>query len=261
MVILDLDDVTTWNKRYSEFIRNDPYWIVIERAILNESNDDFNKILHGLENSIEHVNSKELTSLRQRCSKYFEEIYTHVAAYHACRPKDIESYFKEGLIPANTENLIAEAKKFFGDADAVSSVVNKMRTEHYGSEYFEHGLDKIGFFMSKTGSMVDSHYLKYGSELFQCIANRLGEWAIHMMSKRGTPTLIQCSLPVTWLDESATFPIRHRYALTPLIELLVFLRMPEERFPIRGAFMLKRAVPKELILNTIDMTSVIKKST
>ena len=112
----------------------------------------------------------------------------------------------------------------------------------------------------RDGSLKDSHYLEYGSELFQCIAKRLGDWATQKMLNQGTPTLIQCSLPITWLNEFTTFPMLHSYALAPLVQLILRIRKPEERFPICGAFMLKRSVPSEFILDTIDMTSLLKEN-
>ena len=258
MIILDLDNITTWDKIYDEFIRNDPYWSTIKSAISKESDDEFNKIIQGLENSIEYVESKELISLGQRCTDNFKKNYTHVAAYHACRTMSLDSFLRNGIIKANTNNLIEEAKIYFNDSDAVEEIINKMKTEHYGEEYFEHGRDKIGFFISRDGSLKDSHYLEYGSELFQCIANRLGDGAIQKMSNQGTPTLIQCSLPIIWLNEFTTFPMMHNYALAPLEQLILRLRKPKERFSILGAFMLKRSVPKEFIIETIDMTSLLK---
>lgn len=258
MSILDLDNVSTWDNTYDEFIKSDPYWSSIENALSKNTDDEFNSIIQGLENRIECVESKELISLRQRCTEFFKKIYTHVTAYHACRPINIDSYLINGIIPANANNLIEEAKLIFNNSNAVDDVVNKMKPEHNGKEYFERGRDKIGFFQSRYGSLKDSHYLEYGSELFHCIAKRLGDWAIQKMSNQGIPTLIQCSLPITWLNEFTTFPMLHNYALAPLEQLILRLRKPDERFPILGAFMLKRSVPKEFIINTIDMTSSLK---
>lgn len=127
-------------------------------------------------------------------------------------------------------------------------------------EYLNHGSDTIGFFISQTGPLgsSSSHYLEYGSELFQCIANRLGEWAVQKLSEQGTPTLLQCSLPVSWLNKFTKFPMEPIYAVAPLKQLIIRLRSQEERDDlIRGAFFLKRSVPKKLILSTIDMTPFI----
>jgi hypothetical protein len=158
-----------------------------------------------------------------------------------------------GIIPANTEELIEEAKIFFNNAEAVSKVVKRI-----GTDYLNYGLGKIGFFMSRTGSLESgySHYLCYGSELFKNIASGLGNWAIKKLLNRGIPTLFRCALPLSWLDEFTTFPMVQGYALKPLEQLLVQLRWPEKQHSaIRGAFLLTSPVPKEYILEAIDMTS------
>jgi hypothetical protein len=158
-----------------------------------------------------------------------------------------------GIVPANTEELIEEAKILFNNADEVSKAVKNI--EQF---YFDHGSGKIGFFMSRTGSLESgySHYCCYGSELFKSIASRLGDWAMQKLSNRGTPTLFRCALPISWLDAFTTFPVAHGYALAPLEQLLIQLRWPKkQQSTIRGAFLLTRSVPKEYILEAIDMTS------
>lgn len=256
MNILDLDDISSWKETYKRFIQNDSYWSVIERAFSQKEDDAFSNIMQGLENSIEYVESQDVLALRQKCCDNFKNCYTHVTAYHACRPTKIESYFSKGIVPANMEVLIEKAKIFFGDPDAVLKAV-----EDIGISYLNHGRDKIGFFISRTGSLESGYsgYLEHGSELYKSIATRLGEWAVQKVSNQGSPTLFQCSIPISWLDEFTTFPMTCSYALTPLKQLLVHLRWPYNiDRPIRGAFLLTRPVPKEFILDAIDMTPFIR---
>lgn len=47
MNILDLDDASTWEKIYNEFIRNDPYKSIIKSALSRD--DKFNNIRMELE--------------------------------------------------------------------------------------------------------------------------------------------------------------------------------------------------------------------
>lgn len=73
--------------------------------------------------------------------------------------------------------------------------------------------------------------------------------------KQGTPTLFRCALPVFWLDNLTTSPVAHSYALEPLILLLEDPRWRKDRGgTISGAFLLKHSLPKEYILDAIDMT-------
>lgn len=255
MNIFDLDNSLSWHSAYTGFIKNDPYWRVVEGALSREADDEIRAIMQGLENPAECLESAELMSLRRRCCNYFRETYSHVAAYHACRPTDIESYLGKGIIPSNMEALIEKAKIYFNETDAVTAAVKEL-----GKDYLDHGRDKIGFFVSKTGSLESgySHYLRNGSELFQGIARRLGDRAEQKISKEGKPTLFQCALPISWLDDFTTFPMAHRFALAPLVQLLIGIRWPEQLGgTIRGAFLLTRSVPKEYIIKTIDMTLLL----
>ena len=231
---------------------NDPSWCVIENALSQDTDDRIHEVFQELDVRIECVQSSEILSLRHRCVDHFRRVFTHVTAYHACRPTDIASYLNKGLVPANTEALIAEAKILFNNQDAVNEVV-----ERIGKTYLDHGREKIGFFMSRTGALEScySHYLRYGSELFQCIANRLGDSAVQKISNQGTPTLFRCALPISWLDEFTTFPMTAAYANKPLVQLVARLRWLENRdSTIRGAFMLTCHLPSEYMLEHIDMT-------
>jgi hypothetical protein len=253
MRILDLDIIATWWDTYNEFIRNDPFWEVIEDAISQKEDDKIQNILLELDVRIECVKWAEVVSLRNRCNDQLTKNYTHVAAYHACRPTNIESYLSSGILPADTEKLIEKAKELFGDPDAVNKAVKDI-----GTTYLKHGAGKIGFFESRTGVVEFGYsgYLCYGAELFHGIATRIGDWALKKLSSQGIPTLFRCALPVSWLDDFTTFPISHSYAKAPLEQLLIRLRWPDrEDNTITGAFLLKRSVPKENILEAIDMTS------
>jgi hypothetical protein len=255
MHILDLDDISTWYETYNKFVWNDPFGEVIEDALSQEADDKIQNILVELEIRLECVKSREVVLLRNRCKDLLIKNYTHVAAYHACRPTDINLYLSRGIVPANTEELIQEAKIIFGNAD---NEVDKA-VKDIDEFYFDHGRGKIGFFMSRTGSVEGgySHYLRYGSELFQSIANRLGNWAIQKLANRGTPTVFRCALPISWLDEFTTFPMAHNYAKVPLQQLLAQLRWPHQEFPICYAFLLTRSVPSEYLLEAIDMTQLL----
>jgi len=254
--LFDIDDQSTWYEIYDSHVRNDPYWDVIEKAILSNKDDDFYKIMIELDDREEEVASSEILSLRQRCTEQFKKTYTHVTAYHACRTTNIDSYLNQGVIPSNPESIIEQAKTIFNHSTAVDEAIKDI-----GNTYLDHGRQKIGFFVSKTGSIDPGYnrYLKYGSELLSAIANRLGNGAFHKISTEGTPTLIKCALPISWICKHTTFPMIQSYAKIPLVQLLIQLRWPDKHGDsIRGAFLLTRSVPKEYILDTIDMTNAIQ---
>jgi len=106
MNILDLDDAHTWEETYRAFLINDPAWGIIDDALSTTANDAIYAVFHELTVRDEFVQSPDLLILRHRCTDHFRSVFTHVAAYHACRPTDITSYFNAGVLPADTEALV-----------------------------------------------------------------------------------------------------------------------------------------------------------
>jgi hypothetical protein len=256
MKIIDLDNITTWAKLYDDFLRNDVTWRSIKNVMTSDNEAEKNSIFEELEYGIEHVKSPEITSLRHRLTEYLKCSFTHAAAYHACRPIDIDSYLRAGISPADTSKLETLAKSLFDSDSDVEAAIKDM-----GTEYLNHGSEKIGLFISRTGSIESGyrHYLKYGSEFLQCVARRLGDWAVEQLSSQGSPTLFKCAIPLEWLDNHTTFPMLSSYAKQPIIQLLKHLRGSKSiDNTIRGAFLLTKEIPPELILEHIDMSSSIK---
>ena len=241
MNLLDLDDKISWEQIYLRFIKNDLLWSTFQKAISSQSDDDIFKILTEIDD-----NSDKYIQIKTQCYQNFIENYTHVAAYHACRPNDINSYLTSGIIPANTDKLIEIAKDIFQDSAAVDSAVLDIRNEKR-VDSMEYGSDKIWFFISRTRALKDSQYLEYGSELIKIIAGRLGAWAEQKLSDLGTPTIFKCKIPISWLSESvACF-----YSTSALTQLLAhYLRSIDDiDNTINGAFCIERCLPKDYIRN------------
>lgn len=251
MTLLDLDERTSWEKIYLRFVKKDPFGSTLENAISSKSDDDLFRIFREIQKSDEYVSTEKYLQLKNRCYKYFLEKYTHVAAYHACRPIDKNSYLYNGIKPANTDEIINIAKEIFNDPNAVDAAVQEIKNDKR-VDYLEYGSAKIWFFISRTRVLVDSHYLEYGSELIRSIAGRLGDRAIEKLSNLGTPTIFQCSIPISWLKES----IARIYSVSALTQFLIYKRKLDDiDNTINGSFCIKQTLPKEQILKAIDVTS------
>ncbi|MEJ2744608.1 MAG: hypothetical protein P8123_02820 [bacterium] len=163
MKLLDLDSSTTWFELYNQFIENDVLWPRIKSLIASPDETIFNNYLAQFYYVNDHVTENEFVDLRLRCLTFVEGQYTHVAAYHACRPVDISTYTTRGICPSDT---------------------------------------KVYLFVSRRGALVTEGLLKYGSELLSAIAGRIGQLAKDKLAMRGTPMLFQCAIPLNWLDTS-----------------------------------------------------------
>ena len=252
MTLIDLDDRISWEKIYFGFVKKDPLWSTFKNTIASGSDDDLFRILREIQKSDEYVSSEKYLQLKNRCYENFLENYTHVAAYHACRPIDKNSYLNNGINPANTDELINIAKELFNDSNAVDAAVQEIKDDKR-VDYIGYGSAKIWFFISRTRALVDRQYVESGSELIQSIARRLGDWAIQTLSKVGAPTIFQCSIPISWLNES----IARIYSVSALTQFLICKRKLDDiDNTIDGAFCIEHFLPKEHILKAIDVTSL-----
>lgn len=264
MNILDLDDDATWVETYRKFFKEDPYGSVIDDALSQETQEEICRIFDKLQSNIERIESGEHLSFRYRLLEMFKRTYTDVVAYHACQPKNVQSYYDKGIIPSDPEKLVEEARIFFKDFKDIETVLECFN-EIDGKAYLDYGRNTVGFFCSGAGSLENNQFLGYGSELYFPIANQLEEKekALQKLSSQGTPTLFRCRIPISWLNEfvKESNPILEHYARSPFIMLLERLACscwPERKQydnPFRGDFLLKRSLPKKQILGHIDMTS------
>ena len=129
--------------------------------------------------------------------------YTHIAAFHAGRPVDPESYAKRGLVPLNYEESCREAVRLFSSvpADRVVAACREIGPDLRSGRVFL-SID------ARNLSKYCGHYLLSGSEFLGGVAAELeGAGFIaprEVLRARGIPTIVECHIPVEWLsDEEA----------------------------------------------------------
>lgn len=99
--------------------------------------------------------------------------YTHILAYHACRPVSIQSYLDNGIIPFTKQTAIADAIHKLGSRRSECSIINELEKEWKDSCYETQrvwlAVNKDMFFQPDS-----DYYLIYGSELLNTLSVRLG---------------------------------------------------------------------------------------
>ena len=134
----------------------------------------------------------------------FTGYYTHIQAYHACRPTNVSSYYRHGLVGQNPELVVADFRTIFADVDddlldrAIDAMSHRGDAEK-GEIYFacsrDHLVDDCG------------HYLIQGSEYMMSLAARLCEYCPLDEDYRlrlrqiGIPTVFEANLPVNYIPE------------------------------------------------------------
>ncbi len=142
--------------------------------------------------------------LRRRLKRYgFESLYTHVRAFHGCRPDDIASYLTHGLRPLSRRTTIETARRqFLGkgqppvtEAALTEALERILRDRANGRVYVaideRHLLRYCG------------HYMVYGSEALAGVAASLTRqlgWNVQpLLLTAGAPTVFVLNVPCSFI--------------------------------------------------------------
>ena len=150
-----------------------------------------------------------------------KESITTVQAYHACRAKDVDSYYKNGLVPLNLQDtrklffeIFCKPSGTFSKEEAETAIL-AVPTETITN--VTHVLLDDRFFVKRCG-----HYLIYGSEYLNCLSVYLpggGEHTRDVLKKFGKATVFTCRVPFSWIKPSGLLSLaahmvaEHAYSL------------------------------------------------
>ena len=247
-VVLDLDDRTSCHPEFSAVV--DDSWPEIVKEVASVSGGDF---LSQLECDSGYLKNNLARELRELGVNILLRRYSFVMGYHGCRIGDKASYSADGLRPSDPAALIGWARELFSGISGLDAALRDI-----GSQYVNHNRGKVGLLMSGVAERDKRHGYAQGSELICALANRLGPEAKRRFAKTGSPHLVQCKIPIEWLDSNTTFPVRHSYAHR-LLAALVYGRMWPQNPPckIDGGYLLTRGVPPAYLLRFIEMTDAV----
>lgn len=124
---------------------------------------------------------------------FYEEGYTHLRAFHACRPLRISDYLNNGITPISYKSALQDAKdRVVCDYVSEKEVISELEKEW--SE-FDDMHKRVWVQMSKDLLLsTASHYLIYGSEFINALAMNLG--CRSRLRQVGIPTIFYCDIPM-----------------------------------------------------------------
>lgn len=143
---------------------------------------------------------KSTADLRKVLADRFRSVFTAIRGYHACRPKNPESYFLHGLRVYNSNEMLEEARMEIPvlipgtTDDQIRYAHNNVRPDdRAGRVHFT--LDDRWL----TGEDGASHYLAYGGEYLQALVVRLpgGDSNLALLESTGIPTVLVCDVPLS----------------------------------------------------------------
>lgn len=135
----------------------------------------------------------DLQEWEDNFSEQFSFHYDSIRAFHACRPLDLDSYKRRGILKLTKELLLELAVEVLGG--------------HASKEKISRAIDELDISWDEFGvnlftdskSPLDSsqnHYLWCGSEELQGLAIKLNLGSRGILNGRGRPHLIECVVPL-----------------------------------------------------------------
>lgn len=124
---------------------------------------------------------------------FLSEGYTHLRAFHACRPMKLFDYLDNGILPISYESALQDVRNrvvcdYVSEEDAI------LKFKEEWSE-FEDMHKRVWLQMNKDLLLnTASHYLIYGSEFINALAMLLG--CRDRLKQIGIPTIFFCDIPI-----------------------------------------------------------------
>jgi hypothetical protein len=196
------------------------------------------------------IRHQKTSDLRDAVLHRLTSHFTHIRAYHGCRPRQIASYLTNGLLPLDPSFAFDSISEHFSDCrfpeitpDVLRQALAKMDTDlRQGRVFFE----------ASKRLLLDfcGHYLLYGSEYFVGVLRSISTTRDYaqVLKNSGIPTLLTCDVPVNWLEESTLHEIAGRLIAT-YFKFHVFRGYAH---PQRGeglGFAIIRKLPPEFIVS------------
>src|SRR5437870_283395 len=101
---LDLDSRETWHPDIKALVYGREVWPKI-KAKLDAGEMQRIEFLSQVTCAEDSLKDEIVKLLRDKGREILFSKYTHVAAYHGCRPKDTASYQNKGILLSNTEAI------------------------------------------------------------------------------------------------------------------------------------------------------------
>lgn len=141
------------------------------------------------------------SSVTERLDELAMNSLSHVKAFHACRVVSESSYRSRGIEPLSHALLLEKANEAFGSYVDSSVIRDAVDTLMADLPFFER---KVFLFLedvSPTERRVCG-WLRRGSETIGELSHKLGVREEFVAAPLGTPTLIECNIPIGEIPKS-----------------------------------------------------------
>jgi hypothetical protein len=201
-----------------------------------------------LQQALDVAGSSKTTEVLDDILNSFLNQFTHIRAFHGCRPVDVGSYYESGFLPTNIEQIRRVAKEIFLQPE--SGEEHKSALERAVQELVK-GKREGQLYLVLDDMLFEAspNYLIFGSEGLMIIASRLGTInGVHrydILRGRGTPTIFVCDLPISIIPSDRLY----QTAATFIFQTLRGLgESGEEVVTVRNSFRFDKALPPSIIV-------------
>lgn len=132
----------------------------------------------------------------------FRSYYSHIRAFHACRPAEMSSYIENGIAVQNQNQLQNKFREIFSEISA-DKFNNALQKNSFGSQVDQ---GKSYYSLFKNTLVEDAgHYLIYGSEYTLALIGTLAasDYEKRQYQRRlktiGIPTLFEVEIPISYV--------------------------------------------------------------
>lgn len=153
-----------------------------------------------LDDIVQEVSGAKVDVKATLAERLFEN-FQALRAFHGCCPRDISSYYRDGILPLDYERAERFARShFLSDAfpeiseDELLKAMEECKSQYRGGHVYFEANEK--FLKDHCG-----HYLLYGSEYLVAVAatltrqDRRRDYR-HSLKGLGTPTVFVCDVPL-----------------------------------------------------------------
>lgn len=243
--MIDLWSPATWEKPVAGVIREVVPLKVRRRLLDVPAKKMYDDTVRYLEEALAEEKCAPVEMLLPELRTGYERVFDSLRGFHACKPRSLDSYLREGLKPLDRKWLEDEAFALFEGtiprADIATATKEADLDLREGKIYFEASREILTEFAG--------HYLVYGPEAMNCLWHT-NEARFHesqaRQRRRGIPTIFECAVPLQMIDEDF---------LDPFVRTLTTFhfkrcsRIPEEDEGVgEWGFSISRSLPPTCIL-------------
>lgn len=202
--LLFWEDYSTWSPRievlYPEIFNKSVIRSLLKNKPEYITTDDLRWLTPLLPRWLKEADNLRSEVLSRLCSHF-----THLVAYHGCRPTDLDSYRANGITPLNIASMHDTLIRRVCSSSPLSPTKKQVQNacSAVSADYREGRI----FFETSKRHLLDfcAHYLLYGSEYSVGILRSISsdpDYA-QLLKLQGRPTLLTCEVPIYWLQQGA----------------------------------------------------------